>query len=396
MQDAAKTVERLPVKGLPSVGYRTTKVLAQKNILTCADLQRVSLESLRNMFGEKNGLRLYEYSRGVDKREWNQVVERKTISAQISWGVRMADDSEVKEFLEQLSVKVVDRLIKVKSKQVGAKSITLKIWRAIENADPKRRKGHLGHGQCDILNRKASLSVPTNDPKLIAKKSFLVYKEMKVVPERVRGLGIALSGFGKPYSLLHTGFLKRKAQAAPVERPEKASAKEAHPSMSPVRGSPKSTENGPKTRSEERRPLGEEAAIERQDMSGRANVVARMNLSAASFSDMQEHVVAKLREVKLAALLLPHLQEVECEEDFCDGECSSRKCFQTRLLDRCADLLSECCENLNGEEVSLIRAVRRVVTLLWPDDEPFTSYWDACCTQLEYEISNSTQPLGPA
>ena len=391
MEDAASMISSLPVKGLPSVGYRTMKVLASKNIATCGDLQRLSVETLRNIFGEKNGLRLYEYARGIDKRPWNQVVERKTISAQISWGVRMENDKEVKDFLQQLSVKVVERLIKVKSKQTGAKSITLKIWRAIENPDNSRRKGHLGHGQCDILNKKASLSVPTNDPKLIAKQSFQVYKDMKVLPGRVRGLGIALSDFGKPYSLLQRGFLKRKAESAPAATEVKSVAKQVPvpKDRATRKHSPQEiwTDQGSATekKSLSNSRVGKHAAPNHQ------SDTAILANATCSFAEMQNRIVEKLRLAKLGPLIQPHLGEVDCDDDFCDGGCTSLRCFQFRFLDRCADLLVQFCAKLEAEKLFLIRAVRRVATLLWPEDKEFTDYWEGCCTQLEHEMSSTSK-----
>ena len=54
-----------PVSSLPGIGYSHESVLEMMNVKTCSQLQKVSLEDLKEAFGDKIGLKYYNYSRLV-------------------------------------------------------------------------------------------------------------------------------------------------------------------------------------------------------------------------------------------------------------------------------------------------------------------------------------------
>jgi len=58
--DLNEHIRTLPVQKLPGVGYSTTEKLNNLHkIETCGDLQRMSLQELKQSFGEKTGEKLY-------------------------------------------------------------------------------------------------------------------------------------------------------------------------------------------------------------------------------------------------------------------------------------------------------------------------------------------------
>lgn len=206
-------IGQLKVGELPSIGYSTTKVLNGMNIYTCADLQKTSEKLLTDTFGDKLGVKMYKLCRGIDGRPWksSRETERKSISSQISYGVRMKTENDCVEFLDQLSSNTIDRLINDKS-ILSAKSVSLKVWKAKANANPYMQKGFLGHGQCNIIQRQKKYPIMARDRKSLAHIVFSIFKEMKIHPEEVRGMGITLSDLvkRKPNSIVQAFQMARK------------------------------------------------------------------------------------------------------------------------------------------------------------------------------------------
>ena len=62
--------------------------LQTMGVETCADLQKFSSQVLQREFGPKTGLLLYQYSRGIDDRTLRTERERKSVSAEINYGIR--------------------------------------------------------------------------------------------------------------------------------------------------------------------------------------------------------------------------------------------------------------------------------------------------------------------
>lgn len=58
------------------------------DIKTCADLQQLSLGTVQKEFGQKTGQLLYGFCRGLDDRPIRQEQERKSVSAEVNYGIR--------------------------------------------------------------------------------------------------------------------------------------------------------------------------------------------------------------------------------------------------------------------------------------------------------------------
>lgn len=70
------------------VGWSLTTKLNNMDIYTCGDLQTMSLSSLQKQFGPKIGQSLYKYCRGQDYRPIKLDLERKSVSAEVNYGIR--------------------------------------------------------------------------------------------------------------------------------------------------------------------------------------------------------------------------------------------------------------------------------------------------------------------
>ena len=76
------------MRDLPGVGWALGEKLQALNISTCAELQQRSLESLQREFGPKSGTSLYQSCRGIDDRSLKTEHQRKSVSAEINYGIR--------------------------------------------------------------------------------------------------------------------------------------------------------------------------------------------------------------------------------------------------------------------------------------------------------------------
>ncbi|KAJ7369380.1 deoxycytidyl transferase, partial [Desmophyllum pertusum] len=57
-------------------------------------------------FGPKTGLVLYQYCRGIDDRALRTERERKSVSAEINYGIRFTKESEMELFINELAEEV--------------------------------------------------------------------------------------------------------------------------------------------------------------------------------------------------------------------------------------------------------------------------------------------------
>jgi hypothetical protein len=83
--DDGTNIISTPVLG---VGWALANKLQLMGIAECGDLQTLSLPQLQKEFGPKTGQSLYNYSRGIDHREIKLEQERKSVSAEINYGIR--------------------------------------------------------------------------------------------------------------------------------------------------------------------------------------------------------------------------------------------------------------------------------------------------------------------
>ena len=76
------------VDDLPGVGWSLGQKLQTLGAETCADLQKFSCQALQKEFGPKTGILLYQYCRGIDDRNLKTERERRSVSAEINYGIR--------------------------------------------------------------------------------------------------------------------------------------------------------------------------------------------------------------------------------------------------------------------------------------------------------------------
>ncbi|XP_056411942.1 DNA repair protein REV1 [Hyla sarda] len=185
------------VTTLPGVGRSMEYKLSSLNVKTCGDLQNLTMSKLQKEFGPKTGQMLYRFCRGLDDRPIRKEKERKSVSAEINYGIRFTKTSEAEAFLINLSEEIQRRLESVKMK---GKKLTLKIMVRKAGAPVESAKFG-GHGICDHIARSVTLDNATDSAKVIGRETLKLFQSMKLNVADMRGVGLQM------HQLLHTHVL---------------------------------------------------------------------------------------------------------------------------------------------------------------------------------------------
>ena len=135
------------------------------HVRTCVELQTVGLPALQKEFGKKTGELLYNMCRGIDNSKLSLEHVRKSISAEVNYGIRFENHTEAEEFLKKLSAEVCTRLKKVNAK---GRCLTLKLMVRAQEA-PKETVKFMGHGHCDYFTRSKNCNVAVDELSIITK-----------------------------------------------------------------------------------------------------------------------------------------------------------------------------------------------------------------------------------
>lgn len=178
----------LKVEDLPGVAYSIGGKLEKIGIKLVKDVREVSKERLVSVLGPKTGEKIWEYSRGIDRAEVGDVSIRKSVSAEVNWGIRFLNQPEAEEFVMNLCKELEKRLL---NEGVKGTNLTMKIMRRALDAplDPAK---HLGHGKCDTFNKSTVFGVATHDADKIGKEAVSILRSFKFSPGDLRGLGVQM------------------------------------------------------------------------------------------------------------------------------------------------------------------------------------------------------------
>uniref|UniRef100_A0A0A1WDT0 DNA repair protein REV1 n=1 Tax=Zeugodacus cucurbitae TaxID=28588 RepID=A0A0A1WDT0_ZEUCU len=184
----------IKIEELPGVGSSTAYTLKNHNLITCGDLQKITLLKLQMHVGKKFGETLYQFCRGVDNRPLTYGQIRKSVSAEVNYGIRFKEFSELETFLRQLCTEVHTRLTDIKRR---TKCVTLKLMVRAKDA-PLEAAKFMGHGVCDHVTKSVSLSDYTCDVEVITRTAIATMKALAIPPNELRGIGIQLSKLNDP------------------------------------------------------------------------------------------------------------------------------------------------------------------------------------------------------
>lgn len=182
-------IGELQVQDLPGVAWSIGGKLEEIGVKYVKDIRELSKERLVQTLGPKTGEKLWEYARGIDRQEVGEQVVRKSVSAEVNWGVRFENQEQADEFITSLCGELQKRLLKEK---VKSKQFTMKIMRRSPDAplDPPK---HLGHGKCDTHNKSMVLGVATNAKEVLTKEALSMLRGFGFTPGELRGIGIQMT-----------------------------------------------------------------------------------------------------------------------------------------------------------------------------------------------------------
>ncbi|KAG8532688.1 uncharacterized protein KY384_002565 [Bacidia gigantensis] len=178
----------LTMQDLPGIAYSIGGRLEEIGVKYVKDVRQLSKERMISVLGPKTGEKVWDYSRGIDRAEVGDQVIRKSVSAEVNWGIRFVTQEQVDEFIYCLAEELQKRL---QNEGVKGRQLTMKIMRRAADAplDPPK---HLGHGKCDTFNKSLALGVPTNDYSVIGREALSILKGHGFTPGELRGLGIQM------------------------------------------------------------------------------------------------------------------------------------------------------------------------------------------------------------
>ncbi|KFH45001.1 DNA repair protein-like protein [Hapsidospora chrysogenum ATCC 11550] len=188
-EDVLDVIGELKAEDLPGVAYSIRGKLEEIGVRFVKDLRDLSRERLSSALGPKTGEKLWDYARGIDKVEVGEQPPRKSVSAEVNWGIRFISQPEAEEFVHNLSKELERRLL---NEQVKGTQLTMKIMRRSLDAplDPAK---HLGHGKCDVFNKSTTFGVATHSCEAIGREAVSILRSFKFSPGDLRGLGVQMT-----------------------------------------------------------------------------------------------------------------------------------------------------------------------------------------------------------
>ncbi|OCF36874.1 hypothetical protein I316_01471 [Kwoniella heveanensis BCC8398] len=189
----------LDVEDFPSIGYSIKSKIEEKFGSTKVEaLMGVSKLAFQRVLGPKTGEMLWGYLRGMDERKLEPDKARKSVSAEMNYGIRFQNQDQAEMCIADLAAEVSKRM---KSVGVRGRQITLKLMKRHPDA-PIEPPKFLGHGWCETFNRSSPLSGPrgnpTDDASILSRESVKLLRAMKLDPVELRGVGIQITKLDSP------------------------------------------------------------------------------------------------------------------------------------------------------------------------------------------------------
>lgn len=182
-------IGNLTVQDLPGVAHSLGAKLEELGVKFVKDIRELSKEKLVSSLGPKTGQKLWDYARGIDRTEVGTQVMRKSVSAEINWGIRFVNQTQAEEFVQNLCDELHRRLVE---NLVKGRQLTMRVLRRSADA-PLEPVKHLGHGKCDVFNRSVIFGVATNAKDIIGKEAISILRSFGISPGDLRGLGVQMT-----------------------------------------------------------------------------------------------------------------------------------------------------------------------------------------------------------
>ncbi len=246
-EDVLAFLGELVVTDLPGIAWSIGKKLEEIGVTYVKDIRELTRERLMSHLGPKTGEKIWDYSRGIDRQEVGEQAVRKSVSAEINWGIRFINQQQAEDFVQCLCDELSKRLLE---QLVKGRQLTMKIMRKAADAgmDPPK---NLGHGRCDTFNKSVVLGVATTDKAVIGKEAIAILRSYSFPPGELRGLGMQMQKLEplKSPPVTGTAPLDGSQRRLQFKKPgpsaasglAKAPSASTAPSPAPSKGRPKLT-----------------------------------------------------------------------------------------------------------------------------------------------------------
>ncbi|XP_060534356.1 DNA repair protein REV1 [Cylas formicarius] len=207
--DVETYMSEILLEDLPGVGRATLAKLGSLGLKTCGDVQLAPLKLLQSELGAKLGQKIKDQAFGRDSRPLDYHHERKSVSAEVNYGIRFKTLDECYGFLQRLAEEVFNRANDVNTR---ARCLTLKLLVRAEDAPVETAK-YLGHGVCDAVSKSTTSNAILNDAGVIYREVKSLYDKLNIPFAELRGIGIQLSKLEKLIEVNKTmsNFLKQSS-----------------------------------------------------------------------------------------------------------------------------------------------------------------------------------------
>jgi DNA polymerase-4 len=201
----------LPVGRLPGVGPTTQERLRRAQVHTVGQLAAVALPDLIEWFGQAHGAGLYRLARADDDRAVVTEREAKSVSAEETFDVDVADRARLIRELDLLAARVGGRL---RAGGISGRTVTVKIR----------------HHDFTTITRSLTRDQPTDDPRLVAELARRLLAEVDTAAGiRLLGVGMTtLTDFAQD-DLFSSSAPAAPDVDAPVAAPEEVPPVPAEP-----------------------------------------------------------------------------------------------------------------------------------------------------------------------
>ena len=227
-EEALNFLGDLMVQDLPGVAYSIGGKLEEIGVKYVKDIRSLTKERLTTALGPKTGEKLWDYARGIDRSEVGEQVVRKSVSAEVNWGIRFVTQQQAEDFVQSLCDELNKRLVE---QRVKGRQITMKIMRRAADAplDPPK---HLGHGKCDTYNKSIILGVPTNAKEILGREAISVLRGFGFSPGELRGIGVQMTRL-EPLKKITTNTVESSQKQLQFKTPHPAT-KAVEPVPDPI------------------------------------------------------------------------------------------------------------------------------------------------------------------
>lgn len=226
-EDVLEFLGGLMVQDLPGVAYSIGGKLEEIGVKFVRDVRDLTKERLMSTLGPKTGEKIWNYSRGIDNAEVGEQVIRKSVSAEVNWGIRFVTQEQVDEFIQSLCEELHKRLV---NENVKGKQLHLKVMRRAVDAplDPPK---HLGHGKCDTFNKSTILGVATNNKDVLCREAISIMRGWGFSPGELRGIGVQMTKLESVKGTLESPTLgsQKRLQFKNIDSPKVQTQKHQSP-----------------------------------------------------------------------------------------------------------------------------------------------------------------------